>query len=234
MLDIYVCEDNAKQLAFIAGFISEYTKGLDAALALATHSPAEILAKYAEADNPGLFILDIALKTDVNGIELARRIREQNKNATIVFITVHPELMPLTFQYKVEAMDFIIKDHPDSIKKRLAECIDTALTRQKNPNTKPLQITVNDEIIFLDMSDVIHIETTGIRHKLRLYTKSQVIEFNAELKSLEERLDERFIRCHKSFIINKDKIAVINKKANTVTMVNGNVCPVSRNRKKLL
>ena len=66
MLDIYICEDNAKQMAFLADFVSDYTKGLEAALKLATPSPAEILAAYKEAENPGLFILDIALKSELN------------------------------------------------------------------------------------------------------------------------------------------------------------------------
>ena len=60
------------------------------------------------------------------------------------------------------------------------------------------------------------------------------MEFNGELKNMEEQLDERFIRCHKSFIINKDKVKEIDKKANTVTMSNGSVCPVSKTGKKLL
>ena len=228
MLDIYICEDNAKQLAFLANYVSDYTKNLPATLVLATLSPAEILVKYKNTNNPALFILDIALKTEINGLELARRIREQGKKATIVFITIYPELMQLTFQYKIEALDFIVKS--DNIKTRLKECIDIAIKRQ-NKTTKTLQITDNDEIIFLDMDDITHIETTGIRHKLRLYTNTRAIEFNAELKSLEEKLDERFIRCHKSCIINRDKIARINKKDNTITMVNGSVCPISRSRR---
>jgi len=237
MLDIYVCEDNAKQRAFVAGFITDYcaTQNLDAALVLATPSPAEILAKYKDADNAALFILDISLKAEVHGIELASRIREQGKKAFIVFLTVHPELTLLTFQYKVEAMDFIVKDSPDNIKRRIGECIDIAVARHIGPGAaKILQIAVDKEIIFLDMNEIIHIETTGIRHKLRLYTKTRIIEFNAELKAIESRLDERFIRCHKSYVINKDKIAAINRKAGTVTMVNNSVCPVSRNRRSLL
>ena len=231
MLDIYICEDNAKQLAFLADIVMDYVKNLPAALVLASHSPAEILSKYKNADNPALFILDISLKTEINGLELARRIREQGKKATIVFVTIYPELMQLTFQYKIEALDFIIKS--DNIKNRLKECIDVAIKRQSK-TAKTLQITADDEILFFDMDEITHIETTGTRHKLRLYTSTRAVEFNAELKAVEEKLDERFIRCHKSCIINRDKIALINKKDNTVTMANGSICPVSRGRKGML
>jgi two-component system response regulator AgrA len=141
----------------------------------------------------------------------------------------------LTFQYKVEALDFIAKDSTDNIKRKIGECIDTALKRHiENNSVKTVRITVDDKIIFLDMDEIISIETTHVRHKLRLHTNSRVLEFGGELKAFEEQLDGRFIRCHKSYIINKDKVSELNKKQKTVTMVNNSVCYVSRNGMKLL
>jgi two-component system response regulator AgrA len=132
-------------------------------------------------------------------------------------------------------LDFIAKDKQSNIKTKIAECIDTALKRHiGSDKAKPLRITVNDKIIQLDMDEIIYIETTHVRHKLRVHTKNRIMEFNGELKNIEEKLDERFIRCHKCYIINKNKIAAINKKANTAIMINNGVCHVSRNGMKLL
>ena len=240
MLDIYICEDNEEQLAFVSAFVSDYCEmgNLDACIALASKSPMEILKHYECGNNPALFILDIDLKSEMDGIELACRVRENDKTDKkrfIVFLTTHSEMTLLTFKYKVEALDFIIKDNAGSIKRKLGECIDVALKRHiANGNTKTLRITVDDKIVFMDMDEIISIETTHVRHKLRLHTKNRAIEFNSELKAIGERLDGRFIRCHKSYIINKDKIAAINKNEKTVTMVNNNVCYISRSWKKHL
>ena len=237
MLDIYICEDNAIQREFVASFISDYCvfRDLDAAVVLACPSPEEILAHYENAQNPALFFLDIELGARINGIELASLIREQGKKASIVFLTTHSEMTLLTFHYKVEALDFIIKDSPDNIKRKVAECVNTALERHtQGGKAKALKITVGDKTLFLDRDDIILIETTPIRHKLRLHTKNRTLEFNAELKTMEEQLGDRFVRCHKSYIINKDKIAAFNQKDNTVTMANKSTCPVSRSGKKLL
>ena len=237
MLNIYICEDNEAQRAFVASFVSDYCifRNLDATVALASADPKEILTHYKNVQDPSLFILDIDLGAEINGIELASRIRKQDKKAAIVFLTTHSELALLTLQYKVEALDFIIKGNQDNVKRKIAECINTVYLRHtENDKSKLIKITVGDKIIPLDMDDIILIETTQTRHKLRLHTKSRTLEFNGELKTMEEQLDERFIRCHKSYVINKDKIAVINKRESSVTMKNGVVCPVSRSGRKLL
>ena len=237
MLNIYICEDNAAQREFVTSFVSDYCifRNLDATVALVSADPKEILTHYKNVQDPSLFILDIDLGAEINGIELASRIRKQDKKAAIVFLTTHSELALLTLQYKVEALDFIIKGNQDNVKRKIAECINTVYLRHTDSDkNKTIKITVGDKIIPLDMDEIIYIETTQTRHKLRLHTKSRTLEFNGELKAMEEQLDERFIRCHKSYLINKDKIAAINKRENTVTMRNNGVCHISRNGKKLL
>ncbi|MCL2717484.1 MAG: LytTR family transcriptional regulator [Lachnospiraceae bacterium] len=99
---------------------------------------------------------------------------------------------------------------------------------------KSIQITVDEKIISVKMEDIVYIETTHIRHKLRLHTENHLYEFNGELKNIERQLDERFIRCHRSYIINKGKIAFIDKKQNSVMMTNDLSCHVSKNGRKLL
>ena len=237
MLEIYICEDSAKQREFVTNFIKDYCifRNLDADVVLSSPDPNEILSRYKKALGTALFFLDIDLKAEINGFELAVKIREQNKKAAIAFLTTHSEMTLLTFEYKIEALDFIIKDNQDNIKRKIAECINTALARHTAANNnKSVRVTVEDKVIILDMDEIIFIETTQVRHQLRLYTKRRVLEFNCELKNMEEQLDERFIRCHKSFIINKDKVKEIDKKENTITMSNGSVCPVSKTGKKLL
>lgn len=240
MLDIYICEDNTTQREAVSAFISNYcdSQKLDASIVLASPTPTEVLSHFKNNQNPVLFFLDIDLKASINGIELGRKIRETaepEQKVFIVFLTTHTEMTLMTFQYKLEALDFIAKDKQGDIKRKIKECIDTAMQRHiGSGKAKSIQLTVNDKIIQLGMDEIICIESTHIRHKLRLYTQSRSMEFNGELKNIEERLDERFIRCHKSFIINKDKIAHIDKKDNTVVMVNNCACPISKNGKKLL
>jgi two-component system response regulator AgrA len=239
MLDIYICEDDEKQLAFTQHGISDYCmkQKLDAAVVFASVNPFDILAHFRSASNPALFFLDIDLNAAINGIELAGRIRELGKRAFIVFLTSHAELTLLTFQYKVEALDFIVKDDPHNIKSRIHDCIDTALARHTDkPTSKTIKIALENRVILLDPDEITFIETTHVRHKLRLHARNRLLEFNAELKAMENQLrgDGRFVRVHKSYIVNRNKIESINRKEKTVIMLGGGVCPLSRAAVRLL
>lgn len=59
---------------------------------------------------PSPIFLDIEIKgEEKKGLEIAKEIRKKDPHATIVFVTTHSEFMPITFQYKVAALDFIDK-----------------------------------------------------------------------------------------------------------------------------
>ena len=111
MLDIYICEDNKKQLSLFTGYIRDalLIENLDMQIVLASSDPDEILEGMKASSNMGVFFLDIDLKSRINGLTLAQEIRKLQPRCFIIFITSHSEMGFLTFQYKVEPLDFIIK-----------------------------------------------------------------------------------------------------------------------------
>ena len=93
----------------------------------------------------------------------------------------------------------------------------------------------NDTLINVDFDEIIYFETSTIIHKVILHCKNRQVEFYSKMKDVENMIDERFCRGHKSFLINKDKIKEIDKKNRIVYMINGEECLVStRGIKKLL
>ena len=56
---------------------------------------------------------------------MAEKIRDIDSLGYIIFITTHSELTYLTFKYRVEAMDFILKDNVNEIDFRINECLTT-------------------------------------------------------------------------------------------------------------
>ena len=43
------------------------------------------------------------------GLEVASEIRQQDANAVIIFVTTHSEFAPISFKYKVSALDSLIR-----------------------------------------------------------------------------------------------------------------------------
>ncbi|MCI9440740.1 MAG: response regulator transcription factor [Ruminococcus sp.] len=237
MIDVYICEDNQKQLNLLKKYISNsiMIEGLDMKIALATSDPHDLLKEILTAENIGLFFLDIDLKSDVNGLTLAQRIRQVQPRCFIIFITSHSEMSFLTFQYKVEALDFIIKDTPEHIKSKIHEClldVENKYTSLSNAINRTFIINQNDRCITIDYSDIIFFETSGNIHKILLHAKKRIIEFTGQLKAIEKQLDYRFYRCHRSYIINKDNIFEVDFNKLVVYMNNGESCPVSVRLKK--
>lgn len=240
MIKIFICEDNKEQKEKFKDIISNIIliENYDMEIELVTDDPYMILDNLKNNTVAGLYFLDVDLRSDINGIQLAEQIRKYDPRGFIVFVTTHAEMSYLTFMYKVEAMDYIIKDNYKNIGDRIKACIENALDKYKTKSSelqKVFSVKVDDRIINVDFNDIIFFETSTTIHKVILNSTSRQVEFYSNMKEVEDMLDERFCRCHTSFIINKDKIKEIDKKNRIVYMITGDECLVStRGLKKLL
>lgn len=239
MIDIYICEDNLEQLNLITKYVldSVMIEALDMRLVKASPDPHIILNELKHGENTGLFFLDIDLKADMDGLSLAQCIRKLQPRCFIIFITSHSEMSFLTFQYKVEALDFIIKDGSDQIKRKVHECllnVEEKYTSINNNLHKTFLINLAEKRIAVDYDEIIFFETSPTIHKIILHGQKRVIEFSGQLKDIEEQLDYRFCRCHRSYIINRDYIAEVDFANLVVHMKNGETCPVAIRMKRKL
>jgi two-component system response regulator AgrA len=146
----------------------------------------------------------------------------------IIFTTTHLEMSYLAFKYKVEAMDYIIKDDGD-FKERVNSCILKSYStyHKEGQNTHYIKVSTDTRIINVRLCDILFIETTGTAHKIRIHEEDRRIELYGNLKDIQEKITQNFYRCHKSYIVNKDKIREIDKKHNKIIMTNDEECCVS-------
>lgn len=232
MLQIFVCEDDTSQRNTIIKNIQNtiLIEELDMHFALGTANPYELLETIKYSRHTGIYFLDIDLKCDMNGMKLAQQIRLYDPRGFIVFITAHSELSYMTFQYRVEAMDFVLKDTPAEMKVKIHECLLHAMERyscQKNQLHKTFTIEVGDRKISVDYNDIFFFETSGNIHKIILHANDRQIEFSGTIKELENILDDRFLRCHRSFLVNKNNIQEIDTKNRVIYFKNGETCLIS-------
>lgn len=234
MIQIYICEDNQKQLELFSRHVNNYLSfhALAQKLVCAAASPHVLLTRLEteKEKGTGLYFLDIDLQSDMNGLELAQHIRTMDPRGYIVFITTHGEMAAETFAYKVEAMDFILKDEPENIRDRIYQCMEMASCREQSlkEQTKSV-IRFKTEYFFmtLDQNDLIAVQSGDAPHRLELHTTHGIQQITASLKELESLLDSRFFRCHKSILINLDHMVSYDLKQRTLLMDNQNVYPVS-------
>lgn len=238
MIDIYICEDDKKQLNVLEKYISEIImfEEYDMQLALATNNPYQLLEYSRRSENVGLYFLDIELSREINGLQLAQEIRRLDPRGFIIFITSHSEMSFLTFQYKVEALDFIIKDNPVKIRPMIQDCImnvnEKYLSSLNSNRNKIFSIAIGNKRIVIDYEDILFFETSTNTHKVILHAQNRSIEFNAQLKELGPNLDSSFYRCHRSYIVNRNNIKEVDFTNCIIHMNNGETCLLSTRLKK--
>lgn len=240
MLGVFICEDNEVQRKQVTSFIRKYLliEELDMAIKVSTGDPEEIL-DYLEQhpDSRGIYFLDVDLKCEMNGIELGAKIREKDLRGKIVFITTHDELLSLTFKYKVEAMDYILKEgNIADVRERIQAALDQAQRHFLEESQKAddfIQLKIGSQIRVFDLQQVMFFETAPTPHKLILHLANSTLEFYGKINDTAE-LSPSLIKIHKSYVINFKNIQLIDKKKREVTMTNGEKCLLSiRLSKKL-
>lgn len=237
MLKIFICEDNNLQRESVERVVNNtiIIENLDMEITLSTHNPYDVLNHLKNYKGRGLYFLDVDLNSDINGIQLAEKIREYDPRGFIVFITTHAEICYLTFQYKVEAMDYIIKSRSAKIDDRIKECILNANKKYSSDVgdfKKNFTFKVGDKVISMEYDDIIYFETSQTIHKVIIHSINRQIEFYGKIKEIESKLDNRFYRCHKSYLINKNNITEVDTKERKVLMINKEQCLVSSRKMK--
>lgn len=232
MLKIYVCEDLAVQRNKIQQMIQDIIlmENLDMELSCVSEKPYIILEKVKKSKDVGVYFLDIELGTEMSGLTLAQEIRKYDPRGFIIFITTHSEMSYMTFIYKLEAMDFILKDVADELGSRISECLIKASQRYASVNNKvqeTFSVKVNGKIFTVNYRDILFFETSANAHKIILHCKNRQMEFLGKMQDIEKEVDERFYRCHRSFLVNRDNIKEIDLKQRVIYMVNGDECMLS-------
>lgn len=231
MLSIFICEDNPIQRESIEKIVSDYIaqRGEDIELALSTDDPAALLA-YLKA-NPkakSLYFLDVDLQHEMNGILLAKEIRERDLFGTIAFVTSHGELSYLTFRYHIEAIDYIVKGCLEEMTEKVHACIALAYGRSRGalPEQEYFQVKSGGQILNISLGEIMFVESHFQPHKLILHASGRRIEFYGVLKEIEG-VHPGFYRCHKSFVVNVRNIRAVDKVNGRATMVDGQVVHVT-------
>ncbi|AKA69280.1 LytR/AlgR family response regulator transcription factor [Clostridium scatologenes] len=230
MIKIYICEDIEEHRNRIRGIVKDIIleEELDMTIEIASPNPMEVLNKAKENHKDvSLYFLDVGLNSNINGITLASKIREFDEKGFIVFVTTHGEMSYLTFTYKVEAMDYIIKDDYSNMSERIKQCILETKKRYLKSDEDDGEIFIikkEDKVINIKYKDILFFETSDTIHKIILHAINRQVEFYGKMKDIEETLDERFIRFHRAYLVNKDNISEIDKKNRIIHMMNGEIC----------
>lgn len=230
-MQVFICEDEKEQLFQLAECVRQQLlfKDFHADLALATSSPLELLEvceQIVRTDSDFLFFLDIDLKAECDGIQLAGRLKELYPQAKVVFITTHDEMMSLVFKYKIEALDYLIKGET-ILAESISQCLTTAFERFCNVEPEQhILINSQSKQIRLPLDQVLFFESSNKAHRITVHLFNRQLDFYGKLKEIP-LLNGRFLRVHQSYVVHLDNIEYYDQKNHFLVMKNEEQCLVS-------
>jgi two-component system response regulator LytT len=208
MINTIAIDDEPLALQLVAGYI-EKTPGLN--LVGKFDNPLDAM-DYMGSESVELIFVDIQMP-DLTGIEFTRAITRGPK---VIFTTAYEKYALEGF--RLDVVDYLLK--PFSYDEFL-KAVQKALRLIKLENTTMNQVEANNEFLFLkseykirriNFNDILYIE--GLKDYVKVYTKIEPkpILSLTSLKLLESKLPEAtFMRIHRSFIVNLEKIDTIER-----------------------
>ncbi len=200
MLQIAVCDDETYYRNRIYSLLSEYleARSLNASIDIFS-SGKEFLSERDNLVKYDIVFLDINME-EVDGIQTAQKICDYQSGTCIVLVTAF--LNYALEGYKVGAVRYIMKD---ALEIQMPECMEAVLKKMQIQKIT-FSFLEGEKTLYTD--NILYVESR--RHKcLFYYMEKETVTYQmyGKLDQLEEALSAyRFLRIHKSFLVNMKHI----------------------------
>ncbi|PNZ71370.1 response regulator, partial [Mammaliicoccus stepanovicii] len=181
---VFICDDDVNHLNKIKIIIEHYILFHEGQFIIekATTSLPNFL-EYIDSHeiNSGVYFLDMDFKQDMNGIDVALKIKQNDVYAKIIFISSYNNYATLTLKNKIEAVDYInklqeIDNLQDEVISSLKYCYNS-IVEKKRRSKSVFRFSINTSIYFIDINEIIFIENSKIPHVLTLVTRTSRYNF---------------------------------------------------------
>ena len=220
MIKIAVCDDELSQSQLLESYVRAWSqeRGEPCTVRLFPSGEA-FLFQWEEEKDWAVLLLDIQMP-GLDGLELARKLREAGSVLPIVFITGLPDHMDQGFE--LEALHYLIKPIR---REKLFSCLDRAVKRGRREPFLLLDTADGQELRVLQR-EIAAVEAAG-RRALVTFGQEGAVEVKASFQSILAQLaPSDFVQCHRSYAVGLRHVHRLGK--DQLTLDSGQVIPVSR------
>lgn len=174
-----------------------------------------------------VYIMDLDLNNSKpTGMDILREIREDDWDSEIIVVTNHDRMFETVHKEIYKTLDFIEKfdNFEDRLKRDLKK-----IDKQKFDKGK---FIYNSKKISLQiyLKDIQYIARDSVDRKLIIKTTNNEFIVNLSIQEILEMLDERFKQCHRSCVINEDRVVEKNYIKSYFMTDTGEVVPLLSRR----
>ena len=193
-MNVLVCDDDQQVVDSVIESLKHQTEATNTASKFYGFSQPSQVNLSLPYD---IALLDIDMG-EINGIDLARKLRAENGNIVIIFITNFIQYAPEGFE--VQAFRYLLKaDLSIKLPSYFNSAVQEVLRRKQL-----VTISINSEIIDVPVNDILYLEShrrTIIMHLLD--ENRQAYQFYGNITELSEKIEPLgFLRIQKSYLVN--------------------------------
>lgn len=221
-MKIAVCDDIVEWTRTLLNLLKQYN--FETETEIDTYITGEELIKNIHTSPAAAYdivFLDIELENNSFGIDYGKKIKDNNVNTILIYISCH--LGYFREMTQSEPFDFIEKPFT---KEKVFKVLDRAMKRIDKLKPKNFAFEYCNEKYYINLNDILYFES---RHRIiTIHTEGRVYEFYDKLDNVQNKVDsmtDMFARPNKSCYVNLDKIEKYSSK--NVTIKN-EIIPVSR------
>lgn len=189
-----------------------YTDGYPELLGMLRGEPMDMLIVDARANACGL-----------DGIGIARKAAQQNAHVSVILSGIDEKNVA---RASLEDCICLLPTRWDAA--LFDDILKRAYKNSEQHAEKPFVVHTRRFERTIDPSEILFVESD--RRKLRIHVTHEVIEMYGKMAEAKSRLPDRFIQCHKSFLVNLTY--VIQAEANCLILTSGERIPISQARRK--
>lgn len=219
---IAYCEDEKAQYVYLKELTDRWEMKTGIACNIAVYGSAEeMLFENQRSFSFDVILLDIELDR-MNGIELARCIRQVDKKVILAFLSNSREYV---FEgYEVGAVRYLLKPISESQLFPLLELARESMKKEK----QYLILEAAGEKVKVWVEDILFVETLG--HYVSIHTRDKIFEIKKSLNELSKTLSQGFLISHRSYLVN---LAFVERVTRTDCILEGGwKVPISRSMYK--
>ncbi len=224
MIKIAVCDDEPFMAQEISGHISKYMeeKRIASYRVSVFSNGRALLENCRDLD---LIFLDIQMERP-DGMETAKMLRRRGVRSLLIFVTVLRECVFDAFE--VEAFDYLVKPLDRGY---FTRTVDRAMKALERRAAKTVMVRRGASCEVIPLAKIVYCEVQG--RKVYIHQSDGTVADHYErLDELARRVDRRFFRCHRSYLVNLEYVRGCH--AGLVALSLGGQIPVSRLREKEL
>lgn len=220
-VSILVCDDQLEARSTLLRMLRAYELRHDIKLAVELAASGKELLSLWQPERWDVVFLDIYMP-GLDGVETARRLREQDRSCALIFATTSRAHGVISFD--LQAMDYLTKPIRQTDVDRAMDWF----LQEHGFRLRELTVRTGYEEARLRFGDIRYIES---RTRLcTVYTVQGSVETRNSIEALAEEIgdDRRFLRCHQSYLVNLEYISAQEKRDFRLT--DGTLIPISTAR----